>query len=229
MLLFTNFIYSLYFIFFLIKSFFPTRCEMKVFPDHVSVGDPIFNTSQVYSTTNERFIYKLGYYTQGTSTNIYSEKYGIYYEPVTCISGGSYSTPSTPSTDFVGKTGIIENIDSTKNSNGKNYFEEVELFNYVLSGNNIECPSHLKLVHNKNLVINYTIPVISTSGTKFTLHLKVPNEINPYEICNVKLVPNELKIIKIDIRTDAENKLGGNVRMVFTCTDSINKIYITTS
>ena len=51
MLLLTNFIYFSYFVFFLIKSFFPTRCEMKVFPDHVSVGDPIFNTSQVYSTT----------------------------------------------------------------------------------------------------------------------------------------------------------------------------------
>jgi len=53
---------------------------MKVFPDHVSVGDPIFNTSQVYSTTNERFIYKLGYYTSSTLTNppnIYSKKYGI--------------------------------------------------------------------------------------------------------------------------------------------------------
>ena len=72
--------------------------------------------------------------------------------------------------------------------------------------------SHLKLVHNKYLEITYTIIVIST-GNKFTLHLETPED--TYEICNVTLQPNELKIIKIDIKTDVENKLGGNVRMVY--------------
>ena len=183
MLLLTNFVYSLYFIFFLVKSFFPTKCGMTIFPDHVSVGDPIFNTSQVYSTTNERFIYKLGYYTTDTTetNNIYSEKYGIYYEPVTCTSENFIS----PQIAFVGTNKVIQNKYSTINSKGKNYFEEVELFNHVLAGNNIKCPSHLKLVHNKNLEITYTIPVIS-SDNKFTLHLEIPEDPeSPYEICDV--------------------------------------------
>ena len=58
MVLIQNLSYSLYFIYFLIKSFIPIKSEMKIFPDHISSGDPIFNTSQVYSATNERFTVK---------------------------------------------------------------------------------------------------------------------------------------------------------------------------
>ena len=224
MVLIQNLSYSLYFIYFLIKSFIPIKSEMKIFPDHISSGDPIFNTSQVYSATNERFIYKLGYYTSSTLTNppnIYSKKYGIYYEPVTCTTGTSTST------GFVDKAKVIEQKDSTKNNKGKNYFEEVELFNNVITGNNIECDSHLKIIHSKNLVLTYTIPVIS-SGTSFTLDIKT-QEGDVKEICNVVLTPNELKMIKIDIKTDQENSLGGNVRMTFKCTDSPNQVYISSA
>ena len=143
MKIWNKFCFSLFFIYFIIKEFFQINCEMKIFPDHISPGDPVFNKSQIYSKTNEKFIYKLGYYTDSTDTiSIYSQKYGIYYEPVSC-SGGIYSNLDT--TSFFGN--IIKDKESTKETN---YFEEVELFEKVMTGSNIECPSHLKIVHNKN-------------------------------------------------------------------------------
>ena len=39
MVLIQNLSYSLYFIYFLIKSFIPIKSEMKIFPDHISSGD----------------------------------------------------------------------------------------------------------------------------------------------------------------------------------------------
>ena len=157
MVLINQLSYTLYFIYFLIKSFIPINSDMTIFPDHISSGDPIFNTSQVYSTTNERFIYKLGYYTTSTNApDIYSKKYGIYYEPVTCTLSSSTSPPY-----FVGQPNVIQQIDSTKNNKGKNYFEEYELFNNVIRGYNIACNSNLKIIHSKNLVLTYIIPVIS--------------------------------------------------------------------
>ena len=140
MVLIQNLSYSLYFIYFLIKSFIPIKSEMKIFPDHISSGDPIFNTSQVYSATNERFIYKLGYYTTSTNApDIYSKKYGIYYEPVTCTKSGDGSQ------NFAN---AIQQTGSTKNNKGKNYFEEYELFNNVIQGYNIVCNSHIKIIHS---------------------------------------------------------------------------------
>ena len=221
MALFKKLIYSFYFLYFLVRSLLPIKSEMKIFPDHISSGDPLFNTSQVYSKTNERFIYKLGYYTddEANKQNIFSKKYGIYYEPVSCVVGNYESS----SPDFVGPNKVITNTESTIEK-GANVFEEIELFQKVLKGNNIECPSHLKLVHNKNLVITYTIPVIS-SETKFTVDIKTPGG-EESQICDVDLEADVLKIIQIDIKTDVDNSLGGNVTMVFTCTDSIKKVYI---
>ena len=197
---------------------------MKIFPDHISPGDPIFNKSQIYSKTNEKFIYKLGYYTNSTDT-IYSQKYGIYYEPVSCFSGGSYSNSGT--TYF--SSNIIKDKESTKETN---YFEEVELFEKVMTGFNIECPSHLKIVHNKNLKITYIIPVVPLSaGSKFTLHIIHPNldHIDPnyyIEICNVDLQSDKVTIVKIDIKTIVDNVLGSDVKMEFKCIDSIKNIQI---
>ena len=56
MKIWNKFCFSLFFICFIIKEFFQINCEMKIFPDHISPGDPIFNESQIYSKTNEKFI-----------------------------------------------------------------------------------------------------------------------------------------------------------------------------
>ena len=100
-----------FFLYLIVKQFFPAKNQMTIFPDHISAGDPIFNKSQVYSTTKERFIYKLGYFTDDDTKypNIFSKKYGIYYEPISCT-GGEYPSTSK-STDFVTKENIIEKDD----------------------------------------------------------------------------------------------------------------------
>ena len=221
--------FSFCFLYSIILLLFHINCDMKIFPDHISAGDPIFNTSQVYLKTNERFIYKLGYYTSSTD-NYYSHKYGIYYEPVSCTAYSSSSsiTVDNNSNNFIGQPSIIFNRASTKyDPIGRNYFEEISLFKNVITGYGMQCNSHLKVIHNKNIEITYIIPVVSSSNL-FTLHIKPPDQSDYTQICNVTLVPNELKIIQIDIKTNVENILGDNVQMVFTCTDSINKIYITT-
>ena len=211
-----SFIYSL---FINILSLFYIKCQIKIFPDHISPGDPIFNTSQVYDTTNERFYYSLGYFTDADNdAKIFSKKYGIYYDNVKCT-GGTYDAASPA---FVGKTKIIEEQLSTV-SEGKNFFEEIELFKNVITGSNIECNSNLKVVHDKNLRIKYIIPVISDSTDSnivFTIHVK--NDDGGYDqICNVKLESGVLKMVQIDIKTDIENILEEKVTMSFWCTDAI--------
>ena len=222
-----NNIHSIFFfLYIIIKQFFPAKSEVKIFPDHISAGDPIFNKSQVYSVTNERFIYKLGYFTQATNdAKIFSKKYGIYYEPVSC-EGGTY-TYEASSTDFVPKTNIIEKIDSTIEK-GKNFFEEIELFKNVMKGTDMLCNSHLKIIHDKNIEITYIIPVLSLSNNQFILNVIPPDDNIEYKVCDVNLKANILKMVKIDIRTDVDNSVfGSDVRMVFTCTNSTKKVYIT--
>ena len=205
-------------IFFLV--FLTFKCEMKIFPDHISSGDPIFNTSQVYDKTNERFYYQLGYYTTNVNQEpIYSKKYGIFYDPVECTSGTSGSSDA-----FISQTNtIIKNIDSTTEKNA-NFFEEIDLFSNVLTGNDIVCNSSLKVIHDINLRIKYIIPVISESDL-FTLDVK--NGDGSVQICNVVLEPNKLKMIEIDIKTEIENNLDQDVKMVFKCTDAIENKNIT--
>ena len=203
---------NLIFIFIIVfLAFLTIKCEMQIFPDHISSGDPIFNNSQVYDKTNERFYYQLGYYTDDiTKGPIYSKKYGIFYEPVICNVG------STDSDIFV--TNTIKNLYSTTEKKA-NFFEEIELFSNVLSGRNIECNSNLKVIHDINLRITYIIPVISSSSNTFTLDAGIGD--NFIQICNVNLEANKLKMIQIDIKTEIENILNENVKMVFRCTDSI--------
>ena len=208
--------------FIIILSFFHIKCEMKIFPDNIAPGDPIFNTSQVYGVSNERFYYSLGYYTdQDPSKEIYSKKYGIYYEPVKCT-GVNLVYENNNDDIFINKPKVIENLDSTSDKS-KNYFEEVELFRYIMKGYNIECPSNLKVIHDVNLKITYIIPVISESDTSFTIDVKLEDIVlpSPTQICNVRLIRNELKIIQIDISTQIDNILNEEVTMVFRCTDAI--------
>ena len=203
------------FLFFL--NLFVIKSEVKIYPDHNSPGDPIFNNSQVYSKTNERFFYFLGYYTNNPAQSnlIESKKYGIYYEPVACTPNTLNYNPSDTTT-FESK--VIKNIADTRNKKD-NYFEEIELFRNVLTGSNFECPSRLKVIHDINLKITYIIPVIS-SNTKFSLDIKI-SDTESKRICDVKLNPNELKTIQIDIKTEIENILNQEVTMVFRCTDAI--------
>ena len=218
--LLNNFHSIFFFLYIIIKQFFPAKSEIKVFPDHISAGDPIFNKSQVYSVTNERFIYKLGYFTTASNdAKIFSKKYGIYYEPVSCTGG----TIENSNTFFIDK--IIGNSHSTIEK-GKNFFEEIDLFTNVMRGNDMSCDSHLKIIHNKNIEITYIIPVLSLSDNNFILNAIPPDSNDEYEICNVALKASILKMIKIDIKTDTDNTLGSYVRMVFTCTDSTRKVYI---
>ena len=200
----------------IILTFFLIKCDIKIFPDNIAPGDPIFNTSQVYGTTNERFYYSLGYYTE-KDTEFYSKKYGIYYEPVKCNSDSlAYNDNSNI---FVGQTNIIKKLDSTINKKA-NFFEEIELFRNTMTGKNIECPSNLKIIHDVNLKITYIIPVIASTSTKFTIHVKLDDTIKD-KICDVQLEANKLKIVQIDIKTQIDNLLNQEVAMVFRCTDAI--------
>ena len=209
-----NKILFIYSFFINLLTYIYIKCEIKIYPDHISPGDPIFNTSQVYDTTNERFYYSLGYYTD-KEVQIYSRKYGIYYDYVKCTGSISYSNNDVST--FVGKANVIEEIDSTINKN-KNYFEEIELFKNVMTGYNIECNSNLKVIYDNNLRITYTIPVISDSNT-FTLDVKTDTDY--IQICNVNLESNKLKIIQIDIKSEINNILLNEVTMIFKCTDAI--------
>ncbi len=209
-----TFMYSLFIILF---SLIYIKCDITIYPDHISPGDPIFNTSQVYDTTYERFYYSLGYYTDKRK-EIYSRKYGIYYDYVKC-SSTSLISYSDNSNIFVGISNIIEKKDSTIIKK-KNYFEEIELFKNVMTGFNIECNSNLKVIHDKNLRVTYIIPVISISNTDFTIDVKKADG-EYFQICNLKLEANKLKIVQIYIKTEIENVLNQEVTMVFSCTDTI--------
>ena len=201
--------FSFCFLYSIILLFFHINCDMKIFPDHISAGDPIFNTSQVYLKTNERFIYKLGYYTSSTD-NYYSHKYGIYYEPVSCTAYSSSSsiTVDNNSNNFIGQPSIIFNRASTKyDPIGRNYFEEISLFKNVITGYGMQCNSHLKVIHNKNIEITYIIPVVSSSNL-FTLHIKPPDQSDYTQICKVltsiflSLVSNFISWLAIQIFKD---------------------------
>ena len=63
-----------------------------------------------------------------------------------------------------------------------------------MTGSDIECPSNLKIIHDINLKINYSIPVISGTDTYFTLDVEKSDGTDE-KICNVPLAANELKII----------------------------------
>ena len=217
---------NFFFLYIIIKQFIPVLNEVKIFPDHISSGDPIFNKSQVYSTTNERFIYKLGYFTNTPNPEkIFSKKYGIYYEPVTCIGGTGLSYSDSDTSTFFQSNIIGDKVSTT--TKGMNFFEEIELFKKVMSGTEITCNSHLKIVHSSNLKITYIIPVLSTTANNnFKLYAIPPNTDPETEICNIKLEANKIKMVQIDIKTDIENTFGAEVRMVFTCTDSTKKAYI---
>ena len=210
----------------IIKQFIPVLNKVKIFPDHISSGDPIFNKSQVYSTTNERFIYKLGYFTNTPNPEkIFSKKYGIYYEPVTCIGGTGLSYSDSDTSTFFQSNIIGDKVSTT--TKGMNFFEEIELFKKVMSGTEITCNSHLKIVHSSNLQITYIIPVLSTTANNnFKLYAIPPNTDPETEICNIKLEANKIKMVQIDIKTDTENTFGAEVRMVFACAGSIKKAYI---
>ena len=210
-------IFTSFLLFVLFLNSLVIKCEVTIYQDHISPGDPIFNNSQVYSTTNERYFYFLGYYTTSNTitTLIESKKYGIYYEPVVCTGSSSYSTSDTTTFENV----VIKDIDKTINKKN-NYFEELELFRNVLKGKNFECSSKLKVIHDMNLKITYIIPVISSSNTKFTLDIKISNT-ESKQICNVNLEANLLKTIQIDISTEIENILNQEVTMAFKCTDAI--------
>ena len=212
-----NFFYFLLFI--IIITYFKTNCQINIYPDNISPGDPIFNYSQVYGTTNEKFIYNLGYYTdKDGATNYYSRKYGIYYEPVKCSSPSNDISYEDNSDIFINNA--IKSKDSTKNK-GNNFFEEVGLFKYVMTGKNIECPSNLKVIHDINMRITYIIPVITLENDNyFTLDVKTSGD-NYERICNVELIKDQLKIIQIDIKTEIENILDSDVKMSFRCTDEI--------
>ena len=210
-------------LYYLIFSFFLTYitiyCSITIYPDNITPGDPVFNNSQVYSVTNERFVYSLGYYTDSTN-NYYSKKYGIYYEPVKCTGTSiiySYGDNLFTQNEIKKKISTIEK--------GQNFYEEYELFKYSMTGSNIECPSNLKIIHDINLKINYTIPVISSIDTDFTLDVEKSDGTDE-RICNVPLNANELKIIQIDIKTEIENYLDSEVVMVFHCTDSLINYHI---
>ena len=50
-----GFLYYLLFSFFL--TYITIYCSITIYPDNITPGDPVFNNSQVYSVTNERFVY----------------------------------------------------------------------------------------------------------------------------------------------------------------------------
>ena len=207
-----GFLYYLLFSFFL--TYFTIDCAMTIYPDNLTPGDPIFNNSQVYDVTNERFIYFLGYYTDKTD-KYYSKKYGIYYEPVKCE--GTSVVYQDLDNLFTNEKIKLKDSTITKN---QNFYEEYGLFKNVMTGSNIICPSNLKVVHDINLKITYIIPVIASSATIFTLHVE-KSDGGEEEICHVPLEANILKTITVDIKTEVENYLDSEIVMVFHCTDSI--------
>ena len=204
----------------IIIKFFMVKSAMTIFPDNISKGDRIFNNSQVYGKTNERFYYFLGYFTDTNSNaKYYSQKYGVTFEPVNIPSIENHYNRVTIFSD-----NIIKNPGSTI-VKSKNYFEEFGLFNHVVGGTKMTTSSHLKVIHDINLKITYTIPIISFIDNIFLLY--VDDDTNPNnKICEVALKGNELKIIQIDIKTQIEDILNREITMVFTCTDAVKNIYL---
>ena len=189
------------------------ECNINIYPDNITPGDPIFNHSQVYEVTNERFIYSLGYYTQNTN-NYYSKKYGIYYEPVSCT--GSISNTYQDNNFF---RSVIKSTQSTNNK-GNNIFEEVGLFQNGIKGCSITCPSNLKVIQDVNLKITYAIPVYVDNNNQFTLDVVNWNG-GEEKICDLQLIGNKPKIIRIEIKV--ESILSSEVILSFQCTDTPTK------
>ena len=209
-----------FYFYLIINKYFMVNCAMTIFPDNISKGDRIFNNSQVFGKTNERFYYFLGYFTDNNSNaKYYSQKYGVTFEPVNIPSIVDHYNRNYIFVDY-----IIKNKFSTREKS-QNYFEEIGLFEHVIGGTKMTTSSQLKVIHDINLRITYTIPVISIVDNTFLLYVDDDTNTNN-KICEVSLKGYELKIIQIDIKTQIEDILNHEITMVFTCTDAVKNVYL---
>ena len=200
------------------------KCEIKIFPDHHTEDDPVFNKSQVLDITNESFYYDLGYFTE-KEKYFRSPKYGINYKPRKCelIENitGSITYEDNDITSFFGndKQGI-KDIESTLELG--NRFEETKLFRNTMKGFNFSCPSPIRAFHHNDFEINMTIPMISTNDMIVNVILMSDDGTVNNSIGYISLTANEYQKVIFYITPKVENEDEVSTVMNFRLTPNRN-------
>ena len=200
------------------------KCEIKIFPDHHTEDDPVFNKSQVLDITNESFYYDLGYFTE-KEKYFRSPKYGINYKPRKCelIENitGSITYEDNDITSFFGndKQGI-KDIESTLELG--NRFEETKLFRNTMKGFNFSCPSPIRAFHHNDFEINMTIPMISTNDMIVNVILMSDDGAVNNSIGYISLTANEYQKVIFYITPKVENEDEVSTVMNFRLTPNRN-------
>ena len=206
---FSNFIRTIFLLFITFMLIFNSqiKCEIKIYPDHHTEDDPVFNKSQVMDITNESFYYDLGYFTE-KEKYYRSPKYGINYKPRKCelIENitGSITYNDDDRISFFGTDKGIKDIESTLELG--NRFEETKLFRNTMKGFNFSCPSPIRAFHHKDFEINMTIPMISDSDMIVNVILMSDDGTVNNSIGNISLTANQYQKVIFYILPKVENE-----------------------
>ena len=182
------------------------------YPDHFLENDEPFNSAynKKDSSANVQKIYSLGYYASNsvTNNNIFSYKYGIYYEPdVSC--NGSFSTSDSTMSNY-----FITN----------NLSEERYLLHHTVKGNNFRCKLPIRYIEKNSYIILFKFPFL-LSGLSSTLSIFIKKD--PSE--EIKILsytnptgtdPNYGNYITITLKIST----GNNGNKIYTFTNNLDSI-----
>ena len=149
--------------FFLLK-FNSNAISNYYYPDHFLENDEPFNSAYNKQDTNAKVqkIYSLGYYANsGTNDDlIYSNKFGIYYEPdVSCNNGAGVTFLNSDAS-------MWDYFFREKKS------EERNLLLHTVKGTNIECLFPIRYISSNFYIVLFKLPFYITGSSTFKISIK---------------------------------------------------------
>ena len=148
------------FLFFLLK-FNSNAISEYYYPDHFLENDEPFNSAynKQDSNANVQKIYSLGYYAKsGTTKNIYSNKFGIYYEPDVSCDGTFSSNETFPLNEIMSNYFFNKKIS-----------EEKKLLLHTVKGNNIECLFPIRYISSNYYIVLFKLPFYLSGASTFNI------------------------------------------------------------
>ena len=192
--------------------------QVTVYPDHYLETDSPYSMSSLYLTSDikERQIYKLGYFSTGT-TNIKSYKFGLIYKPDNfCIKEDNSTAISNVKT-FNKFFSSIKNETSTREKN--NFSEELLLLKHYCSGKALTINAPFPTLHNTGYILKYKLSMTNSGATSYEveinvyLHIDSKNENNL--ICKFKMKNEVADWFKMTIKSKLTT--SNKITMIFSC------------
>ena len=194
--------------------------QVTVYPDHYLETDSPYSMSSLYLTSDikERQIYKLGYFSTGT-TNIKSYKFGLIYKPDSfCLnennSDGIAESNVNTSNKFFSS---INNQESTREKN--NFSEELLLLKHYCSGKALTINAPFPTLHNTGYILKYKLSMTNSDAStdeveiNINLHINSTNENNL--ICKFKMKSEVADWFKLTIKSKLTTT--NKITMIFSC------------